>query len=339
MTRRRSAGVLAAVLAVAVVAGCSSSGSSADQLATIEPAGPAVAAAPTAPAAGTLRPVGAVVDAALAVPGTSVVALLTASPERVLLLDTASSDAPRSVALPGAATSLAPAGRDGHVLVAAAGAVLDLDAAAGTLTSTPAPGDVVSAAVLPDGRLAAGLADGSVVVLGPDGAVAAQVGGIASADGLVVAGGTLHVLDRRQTALLQLDLSGEGSLGLGLRAGVGATNAVTDRFGRVVVADTAGGQLVVFGTDPFLERQQYPVPGAPYALAYDAVRNLVWVTLTATDEVAGYELTGGEPVERYRLPTVHEPDSVAVDASSGVVVVASGSGDGVAQVDPAGGAR
>ncbi|GAB2914000.1 lipoprotein [Rhodococcus aerolatus] len=338
MTRRRAPGVVAAALAAAVLAGCSSSGSAADQLATIEPAGPAVATGATAPAAGTVRPVGAVVDAAQAVPGTSTVALLTASPERVLLLDTATTDAPRSVALPGAATSLAPAGRDGHVLVAAAGAVLDVDAAAGTVTSTPAPGDVVSVAALPDGRVAAGLADGSVVALGPDGAVGPTVGGIASADGLVVAGGTLHVLDRRQTALLQVDLSGEGSLGLGLRAGVGATTAVADRFGRVVVADTAGGQLLLFGTDPFLERQQYPVPGAPYALAYDATRNLVWVTLTATDEVVGYELTGGEPVERYRLPTVHEPDSVAVDPTSGVVVVGSAAGEGVAQLDPAGGA-
>lgn len=336
MPARRPA-VVAAVLAVVLLAGCSS-GSGGDSLQVIPAAVPAQAATPTATPAGTVRPVGAVLTGAQLVPGTSVLALLTGTPERVLLLDTTDpAAAPREVALPGPATALAP-GQDGHVLVAAQGAVLDVDAAAGTAASTPVDGDVVSVARRDDGSLVAGLAGGTVVVLAADGTPGARVSGLAGAEDLVVTPGGVYALDRQQTAVFTLDLSGEGSQGLALRAGVGAGNAVADRFGRVVVSDTAGGQLLLFGTGPLLERQQYPVAGAPWALAYDATRNLVWVTLTATDEVVGYELTGGEPVERYRLPTVHRPESVAVDPGSGTVFVASAAGDGVQTVDPEGSA-
>ena len=271
----RAARVLAAAVALVVAAGCSS-GSDSQQLAVIEPAGPAVATGPTPTPAGTVRDVGAALTAAQAVPGSETVALLTATPSRLLLLDPGQG-APREVVLPVASNTLAP-GTDGHVLVAADGAVLDVDVAAGTVSSTPAPGDVVSVAALPSGGLAAGLADGTVVGLGPDGPTGTPVTGVASADEVLNVGGTVHVLDRRQTALLQVDLT-DGTVGVGLRDGEGATNAVADRYGRIVVTDTARGQLLVFGSDPFLERQQYPVPGAPYAVAYDPVADLVWVTL------------------------------------------------------------
>jgi len=39
--------------------------------------------------------------------------------------------------------------------------------------------------------------------------------------------------------------------------------------------------------------------------------------------VIGYQLAGGQPVEKYRLPTVRQPNSVAVDPDSGRVFVAS----------------
>ena len=45
-------------------------------------------------------------------------------------------------------------------------------------------------------------------------------------------------------------------------------------------------------------------------------------------------MAGEEPVERYRFPTVVQPDSVAVDPVSGRVVVASGTGGGVQVVQP-----
>ena len=58
------------------------------------------------------------------------------------------------------------------------------------------------------------------------------------------------------------------------------------------MTDTRGGALLAFSLDPLLLRQNYPVPGAPYAIAYDRERDLAWVTLTETNEVVGYDVAG-----------------------------------------------
>ena len=49
-----------------------------------------------------------------------------------------------------------------------------------------------------------------------------------------------------------------------LRAGDGATTMATDGAGRVLVADTRGDELLVYGVRPLILRQRYPVPDAPY---------------------------------------------------------------------------
>jgi len=60
----------------------------------------------------------------------------------------------------------------------------------------------------------------------------------------------------------------------------------------------------------------------------------VWVTLTGRDEVVGLGVAGGEPVIVHRLPTVHQPDAVAVDPVSGRVFIVSASGAGLQVIDP-----
>ncbi|MGA9312438.1 MAG: hypothetical protein WBV74_19010, partial [Pseudonocardiaceae bacterium] len=100
------------------------------------------------------------------------------------------------------------------------------------------------------------------------------------------------------------------------------------------VTDTRDGELLAFAGDPPVLRQRFPLPGAPYALAYDGRRDLVWVTLTGRDEVVGLGVAGGEPVIVHRVPTVHQPDAVAVDPVSGRVYVVSASGAGLQVIDP-----
>ena len=87
--------------------------------------------------------------------------------------------------------------------------------------------------------------------------------------------------------------------------------------------------LMLTEDDPLLMRQRYPVPGAPYGLAYDPKRDLLWVTLTATNEVVAFDVAGGEPEEKHRFPTVEQPNNVAVDPISGRVIVASATGKGI----------
>jgi hypothetical protein len=93
------------------------------------------------------------------------------------------------------------------------------------------------------------------------------------------------------------------------------------------VADTRGDSLLVFGTDPLLLRQRYPVSGAPYGLTGSAT--LAWVSETATNTVVGYDLATGIPVEKVRYRTVRQPNSLAFDDATGTLYVVSGSGAGV----------
>jgi hypothetical protein len=110
-----------------------------------------------------------------------------------------------------------------------------------------------------------------------------------------------------------------------------------DPAGRVLVADTRGGQLLVFGADPLIERQAYPVDESPYGIAGSTT--LVWVSQTATNTVIGYDLATGIPMEKVRYPTVRQPNSLALDQDSGTLYVVSGSGDGVQMIRNAAGAR
>jgi DNA-binding beta-propeller fold protein YncE len=180
-----------------------------------------------------------------------------------------------------------------------------------------------------DGRTLVALRDERAVAIVRNERVQRLISGdLMSADQVLSTGRSAAVLDRLRNAVFELNVP-DATIAQGLRAGQGATNAVTDRFGRILVTDTRGGALLAFSLDPLLLRQNYPVPGAPYAIAYDRERDIAWVTLTETNEVVGYEVAGEQPKERYRFPTVSQPNTVTVDPSSGRVIVASGTGDGI----------
>ncbi|MEE2032989.1 NHL repeat-containing protein, partial [Rhodococcus chondri] len=248
----------------------------------------------------------------------------------LLLLDDADA-APREVRLPAAAATVVGGG-DGAVLAPAAGVVARVDVDTGALEEVQVDGDARSAAVLADGRWAVGTAEGQVLILDPtSGEVATTIEGLASADALAVTGDTVAVLDRGQTSLTELNLE-DGRLGIALRAGEGATQLVTDPFGRVVVADTRDDELLVYTLDALILRQRYPAGPAPYGLAYGAAQDLVWVTLTGSNEVVGYDLSTGIPRERHRFATVRQPNSIVVDPADGALVIASATGDGLQRI-------
>ena len=295
-----------------------------------EPTTPAVSPPPTAAPAGTLLPVDVPVTAAAVDESTGTLALAVTGPDRLLLFDLADLGAsPRTVGLPGRVDQLEPGPSAGTLLapVASAGQLLTVDVAAASARSTAVEGGPVAAAVA-NGRTVVALAGRpGVAVLDGESVEHPDVQFAGPAD-VVTVGDTAAVLDRRRTALVTVDAA-TGRPGPSLRAGHGATNAVGDRFGRVLVTDTRDGELLAFSASPLILRQRFPVPGAPYAIAYDRERDLAWVTLTERNEVVGFDVAGGEPVERYRLATVRQPNAVAVDPNSGAVIVGSGTGDGV----------
>ncbi|MGZ4531029.1 MAG: hypothetical protein ACXVXP_01615 [Mycobacteriaceae bacterium] len=257
------------VAACLLLAGCSG-GAGGSSLTIRVPATAAVApASPAVKPVGMVTALGAAVQASVIDPSTRVLAVLADSPDRVLLLNVDDlAAAPRAVALPARAAQVTLSAPGGPLFVAVPGALLRVDQRTGAVATTKVDADVRSAVELPNGKTAVGTGDGQVLVLGSDGAVTQRIKGMAEASVLASTPQGLVALDRKQTAAISVDLD-TGTLGAGIRVGEGATNAVTDRFGRVLVTDTDGGELLELSAGPVMLRQRFPMPGAPYALAYD----------------------------------------------------------------------
>ncbi|MBK1783042.1 YncE family protein [Prauserella cavernicola] len=318
-----------------LVSGCSSEGGGGDDLQVVQNPTAAVAATspdPTAEPAGQVVPQRADVTSMVTAGRTLVAAV--SEPASVLLYDLDDLKAkPRTVELPGPAAELTPV--DGAVLASLprAGTLARISVPSGEVSTVDVDGEPAATAVR-DGQTLVAVRDRKAVeVLEGDQVQKTITGSLYSADDVLVSGDATVVLDRLRTALFTVDLA-DGSIQEGLRAGDGATNAVVDAFGRVLVADTRGGGLLAFGADPLLLRQRYPVPGGIYGLAYDEKRHVAWVTLTERNEVVGFDMRGGEPTEKFRLPTVRQPNSVTVDEQTSRVVVGSGAGEGIQVIAP-----
>ncbi|MGP4018907.1 YncE family protein [Saccharopolyspora sp. 5N708] len=284
---------------------------------------PATAPPTTTPPAGTVRPAPPVQLAAF---DSDTHTLVLASGPNLILTDPRT-NTQRTVTLPSAPADLHT--ERGQLIAALpdTNLVTRVDLRTATAQSTPVPGGPVDAVDLDANRMAVALRDTATVTVLQNGKPTATADKIQGPAQLLPATDGIYVLDRLTTALTPINPT-TGAKGAGLRAGQGATNAITDRYRRIIAIDTRGQELVAFSTDPLVMKQRYPVPGAPYGLAYDPTRDLAWVTLTATNQLVGYNIAGGEPQERYRLPTINQPNSVAVDPDSGEIYIASANGAG-----------
>ena len=326
----------ARLLAAALIAGGCASSPISTTPPTIEPARAADSPRPAAAPAGQILPLPGSPDAAV-VDGDSLV-VLTPGPQTsapATLTVVGRSGSLRTVPLPGPATAIVSDGR-GTAYAATRGGVWTVNLADGTANRTPIAGaentDFTAITRRADGRLVLGSADGTAYTLGADLAVAARAAIFARVDALAAQGDVAVVLDRGQTSVTAL--TPDGSPAQALRAGLGATSIAADPMGRVLVADTRGGQLLVFSVDPLIARQAYPVGGAPYGIT--GSRSLVWVSLTESNTVVGYDLRTGIPVEKVRYPTVRQPNTLAYDDASGTLYVVSGAGAGVQVIRNAG---
>lgn len=319
-------------LAVALIAAGCKSGPISIAPPTIAPARAADSPPPVAAPAGQVLPLAGNPQAAV-VDGDSLVVLTPGTQATLTVFGR--SGAPRAVTLPGPATAVTSDG-SGTAYAATRGGVFTVDLAGGTATRTAVAGaedtDFTAITRRADARLVLGSADGVAYTLGADLTVTATVDAFARVDALAAQGDVAVVLDRGQTSVTAL--KPDGSLAQALRAGLGATSIAADPMGRVLVADTRGGQLLVFSVDPLIQRQSYPVGGAPYGIA--GSRSVVWVSLTESNTVVGYDLKTGIPVEKVRYPTVRQPNTLAYDDASGTLYVVSGSGAGVQVIRNAG---
>ncbi|MGH3524220.1 MAG: YncE family protein [Mycobacterium sp.] len=329
------------LLSLLVLAGCSSNPVTAPPP-TIPPAQPAVSPPVSQRPAGAVRPLKGRPAAATFDAGTSRLVVLSPgadprTPATVTVFG-AGQDPPRVIALPGPATALTGDGR-GNAYLSAHGGYFVVDLIAGHITRVDVDGaadtEFTAIARRADSKMVLGSADGAVYTLASEARIFTRTKLFARVDSIVVQGDTAVVLDRGQTSVTTV--GPDGAPRYALRAGQGATTLAADPRGLVLVADTRGGQLLVYGVDPLILRQAYPVREAPYGLVGSS--ELVWVSQTATNTVIGYDLATGIPIEKVRYPTVRQPNALAFDDTSGTLYVVSGVGAGVQVIAHAAGPR
>ncbi|WP_217696712.1 YncE family protein [Mycobacterium sp. GA-1841] len=326
-------------LALLLTAGCTSNPADAPPP-TIEPAQAAESPPVTVTPDGEITPLAGRAESAVFDPATATLAVLSPGPDGQSTLSLLTGNRPtRNVTLTPAATAMSVDGH-GDILAATRGGYFRIDTGTAKADKILVEGsqdvEFTAIALRADGKPVLGSADGAVYTLADDHTVSTRLKIFARVDSLVTQGNTAVVLDRGQTSVTAVDPSGTKAA-QALRAGEGATTIAADTRGRVLVADTRGDELLVFGTDPLIMRQRYPVPAAPYGLAGSA--ELAWVSQTAANTVIGYDLSTGIPVEKVRHRTVQQPNSLAYDDKTGTLYVVSGSGAGVQVIRDAAGRR
>jgi hypothetical protein len=240
----------------------------------------------------------------------------------------------RVIDVPGPATGLA-GDNNGTAYLSTHGGYFVVDLTAGRAVRVGVHDadnvDFTAITRLSDGAIVLGTADGTLFTLTPGATDGRRTNIRARVDSLAAQGDTVAILDREQTSVTTI--GADGRIGQSLRAGQGATTMVADPAGRLLVTDTRGGQLLVFGVHPLILRQAYPVPQSPYGVT--GSRGLTWVSQTSVNIVIGYDLSTGTPLEKVRYPTVRQPDALAFDDATGTLYVVSGSGAGVQIIEHA----
>lgn len=310
---------------VIVAAGCGTD-------APPDPATPAgTPAAEPADAPSAEDPVGAVVPIpgapeGIVVTASGIVAVGVRGPDGVRLLDLSGKER-AFVETTGAPRHLSLAGPDGPVLA-------PLEASDELLITDPATGAPI-ATVPGVGRQphdAIATADGTIVVTNEmGGGVVFVSGGSVTGSlpaGPVQPGGVAAVGEFAAVA----DVQGNGvwvysgrdrELVATAPVGTKLTHALGLGGDLAAFADTDGGAVLIERVDPQVtEVARIEAPGSPYGLAYDAGRKLLFVTLTESNVLRVVDLTDpSEPRIVTDVPTVRQPNSVAVEPVSGTVYV------------------
>jgi len=331
---------LGAIVAAAILAGC---GSGAPQPTNTPSPTPVPAAEPAPAGAPTVTPGGRVVPVPSGpegiVIGTSgIAAIAVRNPPAVVLVDSGTGTIRQTIQMAGAARHLSLAGADGPALVPleSSDELIEINLMDGKVMSTTTgvgrqPHDAVRTS---DGTTVVTNEMGGGVVFVRDRAVVGslpagppQPGGAAAVGTYAavadVQGNGVWVYDgasRRQVAQQQL--------------GTKLTHAVALSGDLVAFADTDGGAVLIARIEPKVtEVATVESPGKPYGLAYDPERRRLFVTLTATNQLQVVDMANpSTPRIAGVVPTVRQPNSVAVDPRSGAVLVTGSIPDGTLQI-------
>jgi DNA-binding beta-propeller fold protein YncE len=271
--------------------------------------------------------------------GTSgVAAIAVRDPAAIVLVDAATGAVRRTVPTDGAARHLSLSGPDGPLLVPleTSDELIELSLSDGSVVSTTAevgrqPHDAVRTA---DGTIVVTNERGGGVVFVRDGAVVTSLpAGPPQPGGVAVVAQYAAVADVQGNGVWVYDGSTRREVA---QKGVGTklTHAVGLSDGLAAFADTDGGAVLIERINPDItEVARIAAPGKPYGLAYDTQRRRLYVTLTATNQMQVVDLTDiADPRIIGVVPTVRQPNSVAVEPRSGAVLITGSTSDGMLQI-------
>jgi DNA-binding beta-propeller fold protein YncE len=323
-----------------LAAGCSSdTGSPASTTTTVParaaepPAEPASAGAPAVPPAGKVIPIGNAPEG-IVIAKSGIGAVAVRNPNGVELIDAATGAVRQTVSTDGAARHLSLAGPDGPVLVPLEGSneLCELNLADGRITSTTTgvgrqPHDAAQTAggtVVVTNELG-----GGVLFVRADTVVASLPAGPVQPGGVAAVGDYAAVADVQGNGVWVYDGSTHQQVAQG-PVGIKLTHAVAMSGDLAAFADTDGGAVFVEHIDPQLAQiAKIDAPGKPYGLAYDTARRRLYVTLTASNLMRMIDISDAtKPRVLGDVPTVQQPNSVAIDPRSGNVLVTGSDPDG-----------
>ena len=329
---RRAGRTAAGLLALAVAA----AGCGASSVPHLPGAEPAVSPVPAHTPVGRSVTVGAQAEGIVVDPAARLVAVAVRQPNRIVLIDARSGAIRRRVALAGPAR---------HLALDGASTLLVPEAPIDRLLELPLTGRRDRPRAVPVGSLPhdAARVEGRVFVADEFGRAISvlahgreirRIGGFTQPGGIAAVGKEVAVVDVGADVVTLIDARTLRVLA-SAPAGTGISHVVAGRDGRFYVADTRGGALLSFTARPRLRLlSRISVPGRPYGLAIDPVRDHLWVTVTADNRVDEFDLRGTTPRQIGAFATARQPNTVAVDTTDGRVFVAAASGT-VQIFDPA----
>ena len=277
-------------------------------------------------------PEGSVVD-----PSTNTLAVALRHPDGVTLFDLPTASVRRFVALDGAPRHLQLAAPGGPLLAPAEGS--------DHLFRVNLPGGDVEPAV-PVGRQPHDVAPaGGAVFVGDEladtvhivrGSTSTVVGAPTQPGGVAASGDgqNVFVVGVRGREIEQITAAGR-IVGRS-PCGVGPTHVRSARNGLSYVADTQGDALLIFAAGRHGPRQvgRIHTGGRPYGLAVDSRRHEVFVTLTATNQLRSFRITGRHLRPDRTWPTARQPNDVTVDERSGQAIVTGTAASVLEFIDP-----
>ena len=270
-------------------------------------------------------------------PRTGLLFVATRRPNAIVLLAARSGRKLWRVRTPGHARHLGLAGPGGPLLIPSepANRLLELDLRSRRLTQVIVgahPHDAAQVA----GRIFVTNEFGRSVSVVEHGKLARRIGGFLQPGGITAVGRHVAVVDVGANRLTLIDAYTLKQIGTA-NAGSGPTHAVADDGGNIYVVDTRADAIEVFASYPRLRlRARRPLGGTPYGVAIDPARAHLWVTLTATNQLAELAIAGGAPRLLTLYPTGRQPNTVAVDPRLGRVFVANAADGTIEMIDSRG---